>query len=753
MSIILFSHELKIIFLGAPVSFDDLYSFSALFQVLEPKHAFSMIAPLIVLTILFIVNFKIHKKASLFATSVLCVLVAAMHCVPKHFSRSIESMFAFRSWTQNINYRSSGGTVYLFYETACFLQDRLVAPNRKEVRNALENLDVDTELQRSPSEFQPRNVFVVMMESLWDPLLLRDTTFSQDPFDREFRALWDQCGNSTVMSSTYAGRTANPEFELLTGHPAHLYDTRLMFRRSIKNALPALPMILSDYGYETIAFHPNTPTFFNRFNVYYKLGFDSYYSIEDFNLTDMNGIALSDSELFKQSTTLLESKHENTSPKFIYILTFTGHVPYALNENQRPLFIKSDSKIADVDLYANSIAYSTREAMAFVKYIFHNSPDALLVVLGDHLPFLGKRFAGFVEGGFLADAKEEFTAVMYQDYVSTPIIVIDGNNGPVDVGHISMHETPGVIMKLLQLPRDNLFDAFVPKDNIHIRTLGGMNLVVGQDEPLLCKTGDENEMCKYVDDWQDNITVLDRDLLVGEQFSIEETRKVTLDPLIAHAGGEVQSVHYSNSKEALEESYAKGLRFIELDFNWTSDGHLVLIHDWNRSMETLFQARPDRRSLSEFKKLTMENNLTQLSLDDLAAWLEEHPDVFIVTDIKTDNIKGLLRIKETFPELAHQFVPQVYYFKEYHQARKLGYQHIILTLYIAQYRDEEILTFADNNCLTAVTMPINRALTSLPVELNKRRIFSYAHTVNSRQLLGNLKKNGVYGIYTDSLRP
>jgi glycerophosphoryl diester phosphodiesterase len=517
--------------------------------------------------------------------------------------------------------------------------------------------------------------------------------------------------------------------------------------------LPALPKILSDKGYETIAFDPNSPTFWNRLNVYYKLGFDYYYSAIDFDLNDMNGWALSDISLYKQAMRILRERHLSETPKFVYILTFTGHYPFLLNKKNRPIFIKSSSSVGSVDKYVNSIAYSTKEIMEFVKYVLNRYPDSLVVILGDHLPLLGMNLEAYVEGGILRSDREKFTAKMYQDYVSAPIIVIDGKNGPVDIGNVSMYELPSVILELLGLPASNLIDAFIPQDNLHIRTLEGIRLVIGNAKPQLCKPEDDSRICKYVYDWVDNVKVLERDILVGRQFSLEESDRVALDRFIVHAAGPIDSIVYSNSKEALEASFKKGFRFMELDFEWTSDGYLVLIHDWDRTLESLFGVRAGIYSLADFKKFQMIKGLTQLSLDDLARWLKEHPGVFIVTDVKRDNIKALTRIKDRFPELINRFIPQIYYFKEYRQVRNMGYRHIILTLYVAQYSDSEILKFVDDNYVVAVTMPADRALTDLPVRLEEKRVPVYAHTVNDPKFLDLLRNRGVFGVYTDFLEP
>src|ERR1039458_4726270 len=50
--------------------------------------------------------------------------------------------------------------------------------------------------------------------------------------------------------------------------------------------------------------------------------------------------------------------------------------------------------------------------------------------------------------------------------------------------------------------------------------------------------------------------------------------------MVAHAGGAVRGETYTNSRDALDQHYAMGYRVFELDFDWTSDGHLVISHDW-----------------------------------------------------------------------------------------------------------------------------------------------------------------------------
>ena len=50
---------------------------------------------------------------------------------------------------------------------------------------------------------------------------------------------------------------------------------------------------------------------------------------------------------------------------------------------------------------------------------------------------------------------------------------------------------------------------------------------------------------------------------------------------IAHAGGAIDGIRYTNSKEAILNSISKGAKYIELDLSLTRDGKLVAVHDWH----------------------------------------------------------------------------------------------------------------------------------------------------------------------------
>ena len=219
--------------------------------------------------------------------------------------------------------------------------------------------------------------------------------------------------------------------------------------------------------------------------------------------------------------------------------------------------------------------------------------------------------------------------------------------------------------------------------------------------------------------------------------------------MVAHAGGAIHGFKYTNSLQALENSYKNGFRYMEMDFNWTSDGVPVAIHDWDAMVRRLYGVEPKVMSHSEFKGTKTFQNLTMMDIGDVANWLAHKPDPFIITDIKDDNIGILKYISENYPAVKPRFIPQIYSLDEYEAVKALGYDKIILTLYKSVHTEEEIVQFATTHKLYGVTMHHENAYSDLPKRLKELGLRVYIHTVNDLHIYETLYNNGVRGIYTD----
>lgn len=238
-----------------------------------------------------------------------------------------------------------------------------------------------------------------------------------------------------------------------------------------------------------------------------------------------------------------------------------------------------------------------------------------------------------------------------------------------------------------------------------------------------------------------------------EKISTLEKNEKAHHTLVAHAGGSIYGYKYTNSLEALEQAYNNGFKLIEMDFQWTSDDKIVCIHDWESMVRRLFMINSRPLNLYEFKNYNTFQDLTLIDIDDIANWLREKDDVYIITDMKGDNIKFLKTVAESYKDIQNRFIPQIYSIEEYDPVKEMGYEDIILTLYRTYYTDTQIVNFAKDHDLFAITMAAERAQNNLPNLLKDIGVLTYAHTINELYEFENLQRNGIHGIYTDYFQP
>jgi len=224
-------------------------------------------------------------------------------------------------------------------------------------------------------------------------------------------------------------------------------------------------------------------------------------------------------------------------------------------------------------------------------------------------------------------------------------------------------------------------------------------------------------------------------------------------PRIAHAGGELHGLTYTNSIEALEINYAKGFRAFEIDLSWTADEQLVCLHDWEEGFESSFgspAATP--LTLNQFTELAAEHpEYTKCTLSSLMQWFADHPEATLITDLKEGNVPALEQIAQRYPQQLSQLIPQIYQPAEYPIATGLGYENVIWTLYQYGGSSSDVMNHLQQMKIWAVSMNSIRAGRQLGQELDSYGIHTYVHTVNSYPDYLYFKSLGIDEIYTDSL--
>lgn len=131
---------------------------------------------------------------------------------------------------------------------------------------------------------------------------------------------------------THEGRTSDAEFIFNTS--LHPLKAGSVYPQYPQGSFNALPQLLQTAGYETAAMHAYDKDFWNRAEVYQTLGFDHFYSEEDYSAGEVIGLALNDKDFFQESFDFMK---ELESPFYAFTVALTSHTPYEFPEEKQKL--------------------------------------------------------------------------------------------------------------------------------------------------------------------------------------------------------------------------------------------------------------------------------------------------------------------------------------------------------------------------------------------------------------------------------
>src|SRR5690606_11603509 len=140
----------------------------------------------------------------------------------------------------------------------------------------------------------------------------------------------------------------------------------------------------SKEGYYSAVFHANDKSFWNRDLMYRNLGYDRFFDIAEYTLTEENTVAwgLKDIDFFEQSVEMVKELPQPFYSKFI---TLTNHHPFELAEEDRwvPEF---DSGSKTLNRYFPTVRYMDESLKRFFEKVKEAGlyENSIFVLYGDH---------------------------------------------------------------------------------------------------------------------------------------------------------------------------------------------------------------------------------------------------------------------------------------------------------------------------------------------------------------------------------
>ena len=238
--------------------------------------------------------------------------------------------------------------------------------------------------------------------------------------------------------------------------------------------------------------------------------------------------------------------------------------------------------------------------------------------------------------------------------------------------------------------------------------------------------------------------------------------------LVAHALGAIEDKKETNSKEAFIHSWENGYKVLEADFSLTSDGVVVVRHDFDQdsyyNLEQQVQNGSTAMTANRFVNEKINFRYTPLTAAQLFELLAEYEDVYLITDTKyTDTQKVKIQFQSIVniaknmgrEDILNRIVVQIYNNEMMTTIKQIyPFENWIYTLYQTPNPNyDEIASFCASNGIDVVTINYEAVKKENVQKLTAKGIKVYAHTVNRILDFKAMLNAGCYGIYTDYIKP
>lgn len=358
---------------------------------------------------------RIRGKERIAFVAAAVLFIAVIYYQPKAMMQGVFGIEE-KTWNQKENILSNG----LLLSTMLNLDHMnvtKVAGYSEESIAAIVNRS-SPPVQAGDPQVKP-NIIVVLGEAFWDPTIIPNVKFSQDPIPG-FHKLAEKYPSGWLLSPQYGGGTANVEFEALTGNSMRFMPAgSTPYNQYMTHEVDSLASISRRQGYSTTAINPFYNWFFNSREVYKNMGFSKFVSIEFFNQV-FEGPYIADDETANQ---IIKASTESQGPDMIFANTMENHFHFWPGKFKENTFkaegVEGQAK-GFLETLAQGINGTDRMLLKLVDHFSQSGEPTIIAFFGDHLPSLGDDYKGFIDSKYISGTDDpDFWTKMYK----TPFVI------------------------------------------------------------------------------------------------------------------------------------------------------------------------------------------------------------------------------------------------------------------------------------------------------------------------------------------
>lgn len=276
---------------------------------------------------------------------------------------------------------------YNYHVYDLFLQSKSSA--QRALADGSELADIDNYVRAGYSEpdkemfgvAKDKNLIIVSLESLQNFVINSEVNGQEiTPFLNDF--IGESYYFDQFYHQTQQGKTSDSEF--IMDNSLYPLNRGAVFFTHSGNEFDSMTEKLGENGYYTSAMHANNKSFWNRDIMYDSLGYDRYYSLPDYDVTEDNSVnwGMKDIPFFEQSVEHMKQMPQPFSTKMI---TLTNHYPFTLDEEDK-LIDPYSSHDGTVNRYFQTVRYMDEAVKNFIADLKESGlyDNSVIVMYGDH---------------------------------------------------------------------------------------------------------------------------------------------------------------------------------------------------------------------------------------------------------------------------------------------------------------------------------------------------------------------------------
>lgn len=385
-------------FRGTPLVPWDIFSLNVALTVL-PTFKFTLTKKAVLGIILFLVgifalhkinfeSFRNNKFKILYRIIVLCATISFTLCFL--LTDMINKFELDENWDPKEEYHNNGLVASLFKQSRNLI---IETPDDYDI-NSIKELasTIEVPLVTHDEDYEYPNIIAIMNESFADLRVVGDfsTNMEYMPFFKQLKNSENTIIGNLHMS-IFGATTPNSEWEFLTSNSMAFVPKRTVpYQQYVLRKSYSLASILKEQGYTTNAIHCYYPQGYNRNLAYPRLGFSTFFSINE--LKDLEYIREYPSDLstYKNIIDLFENKKDGEK-LFNFTLTMQNHGSYT-DENFQNTIIAENGQYPKLDQYLSLIKIADEALEYLINYFSNQEEHTIIVLFGDHQPYVEDEF-------------------------------------------------------------------------------------------------------------------------------------------------------------------------------------------------------------------------------------------------------------------------------------------------------------------------------------------------------------------------